>query len=133
LAGGEGEDVDPTPELGRPGDDLGVAAIVGDVGRYATASPPAAVIASTVAARRSRSRPTATIRAPQRAMTFAVSAPMPELAPVTIAVRSVRSMPTIPSLPSVTRVCSAPQRRADGSSVGRRLSCCQVAPDVRFV
>src|SRR5262245_15738931 len=52
----------------------------------ATASPPAAVIASTVSDSRSGCSPAATTRAPREASSCAVARPIPVAAPVTIAV-----------------------------------------------
>ena len=55
------------------------------------ALPPAASIAATVSAPRTLLRPTAITLAPSAASRRATARPMPEVAPVTSAVRPVRS------------------------------------------
>src|SRR5690348_8590098 len=71
------------------------------------ALPPSAVIVSTTAEPRSASRPCTTISAPCRPSSSAAALPMPEVAPVTRALRPSRSRWSLISRPSDRRTCHA--------------------------
>src|SRR5580693_2060472 len=78
------------------------------------ALPPSAVMASTTAWPRTRSRPCTMTSAPCRASCLATAVPMPEVAPVTSALRPSRSRCSFMSCPfsgCILRVCSGARRR----------------------